>query len=79
VTGIRFYTRQGCPLCDDALSMTRPLALAAGVEIDLIDIDLDLGLLEKYNDRVPVIEAENGDVIDEGIVDANVVREFLRR
>lgn len=59
--------------------MTRPLALAAGVRIDLIDIDLDFGLLEAYNDRVPVIEAENGDVIDEGIIDARVVRDYLRQ
>ena len=78
MTRIRFYTRQGCPLCDEALDVTRPLARAAGVRIDLIDIDLDLALLEMYNDRVPVIEAENGDVIDEGIVEADVVRKFLR-
>jgi hypothetical protein len=77
VTGIRFYTRQGCPLCEEALEVTLPLAAAAGVSVDLIDIDLDLALLKAYNDRVPVIETENGEAIDEGMVDAAVVREFL--
>ena len=57
--------------------MTLPLAAAAGVSVDLIDIDLDLALVKAYNDRVPVIETENGEVIDEGMVDAAVVREFL--
>lgn len=77
VTSIRFYTRQGCPLCDKAFEITRPLAEAAGVNIDVVDIDLDLDLLEAYNERVPVIETDSGTVIDEGIVDPELVRTHL--
>ncbi len=78
VTGIRFLTRQGCPLCNEALAVVRPIAAAAGYEIEIIDIDLDLALLERYNDRVPVLEAAPGDVIDEGRIDPEIVARHLR-
>jgi thiol-disulfide isomerase/thioredoxin len=73
VPSITFYTRVGCPLCDKALGQLEPLAQAYGVTIEMVDIDLDLELLERYNDRVPVIETADGSVIDEGIVDASVI------
>ena len=70
---IRFFTRAGCPLCDKALNRVNSLARRYGVDVEIIDIDLDLDLLERYNHRVPVIEDANGSVIDEGIVDASVL------
>ena len=70
---IRFYTRAGCPLCDKALHQVEPLAKRYGVAVEIIDIDLDLDLLERYNDRVPVIKDADGSVIDEGIVDTSVL------
>ncbi|MEZ5174778.1 MAG: glutaredoxin family protein [Acidimicrobiia bacterium] len=71
--GIRFLTRKACPLCDEALAAIGPIAARAGVEIELVDIDLDLELLNVYNDRVPVIERSDGSVIAEGIVDVGRV------
>lgn len=79
MTGIRFLTRQGCPLCDAALAAVRPVAAEAGVRIDIIDIDLDLELLGMYNDRVPVIERSDGTVIAEGIIDIKAVESALSR
>jgi glutaredoxin len=73
VPSITFYTRVGCPLCDKALEQLEPLAREHGVTIEIVDIDLDLELLERYNDRVPVIETADGSVIDEGIVDDSVI------
>jgi thiol-disulfide isomerase/thioredoxin len=70
---ITFYTRVGCPLCDKALEQLEPLAQRYGATIEIVDIDLDLELLERYNHRVPVIESADGSVIDEGIVDASVI------
>jgi len=75
---IRFYTRAGCPLCDEALSQVKPLARRNGVDIEMIDIDLDLDLLERYDHRVPVIVDDHGTVIDEGIVDASVLAVCLK-
>ncbi|KAA3638692.1 MAG: glutaredoxin family protein [Armatimonadetes bacterium] len=78
MTGIRFLTRQGCPLCDEALAEVRPIAAEAGVPIDIIDIDLDLALLEIYNERVPVIEWPDGSVIAEGIIAPQAVESALQ-
>jgi thiol-disulfide isomerase/thioredoxin len=74
---ITFYTRQGCPLCDDAFRRLNPVAEKLGRSIEVVDIDLDLALLEKYNDRVPVIEYDDH-VVAEGIVDIDVVATYLR-
>jgi hypothetical protein len=73
VPSIRFYTRVGCPLCDKALHVVEPLALRYGVDVEIVDIDLDLELLERYNYRVPVVEDAAGTTIDEGIVDRAVL------
>ena len=76
MTSIRFYTRQGCPLCNEALEMLEPIAKKHNRAVEVIDIDLDLALLETYNERVPVIES-NGNVIAEGIVDAGSIHAYL--
>jgi len=60
VPSIRFLTRAGCPLCDKALKQIEPVARRYGVELEIVDIDLDLDLLERYDHRVPVIEAADG-------------------
>ncbi len=73
MTSIRFLTRTGCHLCEDALAVLRPIATKAGVGIEIIDIDLDLDLLTIYNDRVPVVERSNGTVIAEGVIDPGVL------
>lgn len=36
--------------------------------VELIDVDLDLELIDRYGDRVPVVEDASGTVIDEGII-----------
>lgn len=69
---IYVFTRQGCPLCDTGIALTRGVFDSARIE--LVDVDLDLALLETYGDRVPVIEDANGVVIDEGIIDESVLR-----
>jgi hypothetical protein len=73
---IRIFTRRDCPLCDAGIALARDVLGSA--LIDLIDVDLDLVLLERYGDRVPVIEDSDGMIIDEGIIDKNVLREYAR-
>ncbi len=68
------YTRQACPLCADGVAKT--IDVFGADHVRLIDVDLDLGLLERYTDRVPVIEAEDGTVIDEGIVDTRTLKSY---
>ncbi len=77
VVSIRIFTRRGCPLCDAGIALAGRVFGSASIE--LIDVDLDLSLLEKYTDRVPVIEDADGTVIDEGIIDEEVLMEYVLR
>jgi coenzyme F420-reducing hydrogenase beta subunit len=71
-TNLRFLTRQGCHLCEDAV------ALLAGVSFDIIDIDHDPELLLLYDERVPVLlDATTGQVLLEGRITADQVRRLM--
>ena len=49
---VTLYTRRGCHLCDDALAVL----LRHGLHPQLVDIDADSVLRERYNECVPVVE-----------------------
>ncbi len=51
---IVLYTRPGCHLCDDALSLLRRYGLSP----TLVDIDADAALRKRYTDCVPVVEID---------------------
>ena len=71
------YTRRDCPLGQEGIDLTERVFGAGYVE--LVDVDLDMGLMERYTERVPVIETEDGVVIDEGIISESALREFSFR
>jgi glutaredoxin len=71
------FTRQSCPLCKTAIAAAHSVF---GTEnVTLVDVDLDLGLLEKYTARVPVVETHGGVVIAEGVVTESMLAEFSFR
>ena len=70
------YTRRDCPLCEKGIDLTERV-FGAG-HVALVDVDLDMTLMERYTDRVPVIETENGVVIDEGLIEESTLRSFSR-
>lgn len=45
------YTRAGCHLCEEA----RALLTRYGLRLELVDIDADEALRERFNDCVPVV------------------------
>jgi predicted thioredoxin/glutaredoxin len=63
-------TRQGCHLCDEALSLLRGL----GVEPEQDDVDADDDLHRLYDWRVPVVLVD-GRIVGEGRIE----REQLER
>jgi glutaredoxin len=65
-------TRQGCHLCDEALSALKAL----GVEPELRDVDADDALYALYDWRVPVVVAD-GRVVAEGRIDRDGLRKAL--
>jgi glutaredoxin len=48
------YTRAGCHLCNEALAILHRF----GQEPELIDIDTDPALRERYTNCVPVVEID---------------------
>ena len=65
-------TRQGCHLCEAALTLMREL----GVEPELADVDADDELYRLYDWRVPVILVD-GLVAAEGRIDTARLRKAL--
>lgn len=51
---ILFHTA-GCHLCELADAIAAPLARAAGVHLERVDIIDSEGLLERYGTRIPVL------------------------
>ena len=63
-------TRQGCHLCEEALSLLRDLGHAP----ELADVDADDRLHDLYDWRVPVVLLE-----DRVIAEGKITREQLER
>ncbi len=67
-------TRQGCHLCDEALSLLRDL----GLHPDLADVDANDELHRLYDFRVPVVLLD-GAVIAEGRIERVALEAAVKR
>ncbi|MBL9162505.1 MAG: glutaredoxin family protein [Planctomycetaceae bacterium] len=67
------YTRNGCHLCDEAAALLD----AHGVAPQLIDVDADEALRERFNECVPVVEIDDK-IRFRGRVDPVLLRRLLR-
>lgn len=65
---IRFLTRPGCHLCNDARPLVEWAAMKVGVVIDEIDVDGDDTLLSLYGVRIPVVLGPGDEVLAEGVI-----------
>ena len=59
---VRFYHREQCHLCDEALTLLHQAGLAN--QVLMIDIDSDPELGVAYGLRIPVVEAGDGRVLE---------------
>jgi thiol-disulfide isomerase/thioredoxin len=57
---ITFITRQGCPLCEDALPGVQRWAERLDLGLDVIDVDAE-GLADRYGTTVPVVLGPDGE------------------
>ncbi len=55
LTHFILYSRTYCHLCDDMLHALQAMPQAAGLPVDVIDVDADEVLLRAYDERVPVL------------------------
>jgi glutaredoxin len=66
------YTRKGCHLCDDAMT----ILTHHGLDPVIVDIDADPELRDKFNTCVPVVEID-GKVRFRGNIDPMLLRRLL--
>ena len=74
---LTLYSRQYCHLCHDMLAALEGLHGEFDFDIDVLDVDADPALEEKYNELVPVLEAD-GRELCRYFLDVAKVREYLR-
>ena len=52
---IEIMTKSGCSLCDDAKVVIEQVIADYSAEIKMTDIESDPQLLERYQDKIPVV------------------------
>jgi len=52
---LTLYTKPDCSLCDEALDVLERVRGRVAFELEVIDIDTDRELGERYGERIPVI------------------------
>lgn len=72
---LRFYTRRECPLCDHVLEVLERHRSVLP-EPELIDIDNDPELQQRYGDSVPVVELD-GQVRFRGEVQPELLQRLI--
>ena len=55
---VNYYTKYGCPLCDEGLSILRHFP---EIEVTIIDIEEDIEKFKSYQMRIPVISYDDGE------------------
>ena len=75
------YSRSYCHLCDDMLVALRALPEAAGLVVDIVDVDNDAALVEAYDELVPVLMGVGPDGVHRALchyfLDRQAVHDFL--
>jgi glutaredoxin len=72
---VTVYTRVGCKLCREAERIAAEVAHGRAT-VELVDIDADPAITERYTIRVPVV-AVDGHELFEYHVDADALRRAL--
>lgn len=55
---INYYTKYGCSLCDEGLSILRQFP---EIEVNIVDVEEDVVKFEPYLLRIPVISYNDGE------------------
>ena len=66
---LRFLTRPGCHICDDARPLVMSEAARIGAMVTELNVDDDDGLMALYGLRIPVVLGRADQVIAEGVID----------
>jgi glutaredoxin len=61
---VTFYTKAGCPLCDEARDLLDEIASTTPYELTEVDIRRDPALFTQYRYRIPVIIVNNTNSVE---------------
>ena len=75
---LTLYSRQYCHLCHDMLAALEALHGEFSFAVDVVDVDADPALEAKYDELVPVLVADDGELCHY-FLDVPKVREYLGR
>jgi len=75
--GLIFYTTSHCHLCElaERVMMTTPLPTA--VEVEAVDIAESAALIERYGERIPVLQRSDSGAELDWPFDATSLQQFL--
>lgn len=73
---VKFFTKANCGLCVEGLDTLKLVQEDLGFHIDIIDIEEDEAVHEKYMLMIPVVE-KDGQVIQYGNIDYATLMEHL--
>ena len=80
ILSVRFLTRDGCHLCDEARPVLKKVAKSMNVAIEELDVDADEDLAKLYGLRVPVVLGTHDRVLAEGVIDdRKLLKDALQR
>ncbi len=74
---LSLYGRERCHLCEEMFEDLQPLLAETAVELEEIDVDQDPALRKRYGLRVPVLVAADGQVLAEGRLEPDRLRQWL--
>lgn len=74
----RLYSRPGCHLCDVMLQELGSIDQKNKISIEIVNIDNDPVIYQKYAMRIPVLTlSENDRVICEQFLDRKIIEQIL--
>lgn len=65
---IRFYSRKNCTLCEEGLETVRIVQEDVPFQLEVVDIESDEQLHERFMLMIPVVEM-NGEIVQYGQID----------
>jgi len=74
---LRVYGRQYCHLCDEMIVALRALQTELQFQFEVVDVDSDAALEERYGEHVPVLIDAHDQEICHYRLDENALRKRL--
>ncbi len=75
---VRFYTTEGCHLCEQAWALIAPIAEQLGRTVQIIDLMDDASAEALYATEIPVLSREDQDPVLRWPFTAQQISEYLQ-